>query len=496
MDIQAQYKLEKTRRLINASIAVLVIGAGAAAMWWMASTRPRPVVRAHVNVVPRVEVMPVAATTFDAPISGYGTVRPKRQVKIIPEVSGRLVSVHEDMAVGNVISKGELLFEIDARNYESQVAQVEAEIQRLEGRLRRHELQRESLQARIALAEQQRDLAQTSVEREQELLAQDSATAPELEAAKERLLRHEDNLLAYRSELEMLPHDIEETRALLTIKRAQLDEARLNVERTKIYCPFDARVDSITAQESQVVISNFQIATLTDIQALEVSVVIDPRELRWTELEAFASALGDDVAGAPEARVTWTMHGQSFSWSGKVTRLERLDESTRSAHVVVEIRDVMLSLDMTPGQTRPPLSVGMFCTAELPTEPLPDALVIPRHAIHDGAYVYVFEPDPVDPSTGRLAIKKAPNLRSVGDQVLVSYAVQNDDATARLASCELENGDQLILSPLPKAVKGMRLALRGESAALAQALHSARETIQTPARPQQATFLGSVAGVP
>ena len=42
----------------------------------------------------------------------------------------------------------------------------------------------------------------------------------------------------------------------------------------------DARVDAVTAQETQVVIASFQIATLTDMEALEVPVVIDPRDLR------------------------------------------------------------------------------------------------------------------------------------------------------------------------------------------------------------------------
>jgi multidrug efflux pump subunit AcrA (membrane-fusion protein) len=496
LDNQTQYKLEKTRRLLNASLAAIVVGAGTVTFWWLAATRPHPKVREDLDATPRVEVMPVVATVFDAPIKGYGTVRPKRQVKIIPEVGGRLVAVHPDLAVGNVIHKGELLFQIDPRTYQSQVVQVEAEIQRLESQLKRQQLERESVQARLALAEEQRDLARKSVEREQGLLSQDSATAPELEAAKERLLRHEDSVLTYHSELELIPHQIEETNALLKIKRAQLDEAKLNVERTKIYCPFDARVDSISAQQSQVVIANFQIATITDMEALEVSVVIDPRDLRWTELEAFASAIGEDVDSAPEARVTWTMHGQSFSWSGRVTRLERLDEATRSAHVVVEIRDIMLSLDMKRGQTRPPLSVGMFCTAELPTEPLPNALVVPRHALRDGSCVYVFEPDANDPAVGHLAIKKAPSLRSIGDQVLVAYGTPQERSTES-PECELQSGDQLVLSPLPKAVNGMRLELRGKAEGLARADRTAPSKDAAPAPSESpAIFLGSVTGAP
>ncbi|MCK4661125.1 MAG: hypothetical protein KAV82_16515, partial [Phycisphaerae bacterium] len=378
---------------------------------------------------------------------------PKRQVKIIPEVGGRLIEVHDDLAEGNIISKGELLFEIDGRVYKSKVRQVEAEIRRLEAQLRRHEKEKTNLTKRIGLARQQEELAAIDFKRETDLFEQGGGRAPEVERAHERLLARQDAVLAYESRLDLIPVQIDETTALLETKQAQLDEAKLNVAKTRIYCPFDARVDSVTAQESQVVIASFQIATLTDMEALEVSVVIDPRELRWTDQKAFAQAVGQDMGDAPEARITWTLYGQEFSWAGKITRLERMDEVTRSAHIVVEIRDIMRSLEMAKGHSRPPLSVGMFCRAELPTEPLEGALVIPRHTLRDDSYVYVFEPDAQDPSRGRLVVRQVPILRSVGDQVLV--ALRQADAAAGLQA-----GDLIVVSPLPKAVEGMRLLRR------------------------------------
>lgn len=458
--------MEKTRKAINLSLCAGVILLAAGGFGLLLATKPAPVTTSAAPRTPTVSVQVVEPVVCSEPIVGYGTVRPKRQVKIVPEVGGKLIFVHPDMAPGNVIEKGEVLFEIEPRVYESKVAQVESEIRRLEAQLRRHEQEKVNIEARLELALRQQELASKSVEREHDLMRQDSGTAPEVEAAQERLLRHEDSVMAYRSQLALIPLQMDETQALLATKQAQFAEARLNVENTRIVCPFDARVDSVTAQESQVVIASFQIATLTDMEALEVSVVVDPRELRWTDEAAFATAMGEDRENAPEARVAWTLRGQEFSWSGRVTRLEKLDEVTRSAHIVVEIRDVMLSLDLSKGQTTPPLSVGMFCRAELPTAPLDDALLVPRHAIHEGQFVYVFEPDANEPSVGRLAMKRVPVLRSVGENVLVRFGT-DDSPESKMRLCELEPGDRVITSPLPKAIENMRLQLRTDDVAVA-----------------------------
>lgn len=451
----------RRRLMINSLAAGGVLALGGLMAVWLVATKPHPQRREAGIHVPSVEVVTIEPRVFEAPIVGYGTVRPKRQVKIIPEVSGQLVQVHEDLAVGNVIRRGELLFEIDPRPHASQVKQIEAEIARLGVGLRQHEQEQESLSQRVELARQRQELTRQSLERDRRLLAQGSATELEVESQLDRHLRQCDEVLGYESRLAMIPLLIQETQELLHIKRAQLDEANLRVSKTRIYCPFDARVDAVLAQNTQVVMAHLQMAVLTDLEALELPVVIDPRELRWTDLAAFADAEGEPVESSPQVRVTWTLFGQELSWTGWITRLERLDEVTRTAHVIVEIRDVALKVATDKGHSHPPLSTGMFCRAELPTEPLEDALVVPWHAIHDRQTVYVFEPEADGSGHGRLVVKRVPTLRRVGEQVLVAYrgGVDSSQADDVGSVCELKPGDRVVVSPLPRAVEGMRLAV-------------------------------------
>ena len=157
-----------------------------------------------------------------------------------------------------------------------------------------------------------------------------------------------------------------------------------------------------------------------------------------------------------------------------VSRLEGHDEATRTDRIVVEVPNLSLDSADDTGPLRRSLSIGMFCEAELPAEPLHEALVVPRHAIYEDQWVYVFEPVDGDPdaSDGTLAMRRVPMLRIVGDRVLVYFASEElaagvalDDTgsmDARLASCELRSGEEIIVSPLANPVLGMPLQRRTE----------------------------------
>jgi hypothetical protein len=206
------------------------------------------------------------------------------------------------------------------------------------------------------------------------------------------------------------------------------------------------------------------------MEAFEIPAVIDPRDLRWTDRRAYARLFGDDIGAPPEVKVTWTMLGERLSWSGQVTRLQRHDEATRTARVVVEVKNIEFGNGEIDDPSRPTLAIGMFCRAEIPAEPLEDALVVPRSAIVSDEVVYVFVPDGgPDSSIGHLESRRVPLLRTVGDDVLIAFdgdeefsSQDTDDAPAR---CELQPNELVIASPLPRAVNGMRLIRRSATAA-------------------------------
>ncbi|MBU0718517.1 MAG: hypothetical protein KJ749_09740, partial [Planctomycetes bacterium] len=248
--------------------------------------------------------------------------------------------------------------------------------------------------------------------------------------------------------------------ARLDAARARLTQADHDLDSTRILCPFRARVESVGAYKSQVVTAPLSIATLTDMEAFEIAVGINPQDLRWLDPAIRPSTLNEtDTFEGPEVTVRWSLPGQGFTWRGFVTRLERVDESTRAARMVVVVReaDMVGMLAAGSSNTDTMLSIGMHCRADLPAQALPEAVLIPRYAIHDDGWVYVFEADADSPDAeiGRLGRRRVPMLRSLGEFVLVDYAGR--EGTDR---CDLRPGEQLVISPVVRPVVGMKVRMR------------------------------------
>ncbi len=464
-DTRTSHPLARTRRTINFSLAIGVLGIGAAIGGWLIAHEPDvPRTRSTVSVA-RVLVQRVTPHLEATPVIGFGTVRPKQQVTIRPQVAGALIFAHQNLAQGMIIAKGELLFEVDSTPHLARAAQAKAEIRRLEGVLKRHDEELLILTERIATVERIVAINRDNYLATRRLFEDDGVGTLLQVAADEQLhLVQENALLELEGRRSLIPLLKEETLALLDASKARLEQADFELANTRIICPFDARVESASAFASQVVTPPFPIATLTNLEAFEISVGIDPREAAWLAHNANPDRLdGDRPASEPKAEVVVrsTVAGQQYTWRGYVTRFERVDEATRTIRLIVEVRKsdmqaVVAASSEAPAGERA-LAIGMYCRTELPARPLEDALLVPRHAIHEDHWVYVFEPDESseDASMGRLGRRRVPRLRSVGDEVLVDYRGRNGGP-----ACELAANELVITSPLTKPVVGMPIRLR------------------------------------
>ncbi len=470
--------MERTRRIINLCLAAGLLLLGGLGYVGLVYTKPQPTKRMASDRVLEVLVTPVVARVEQTPVVGHGTVKPKHQVNIVPQVSGRLNQVHPNLAQGMVIPKGELLFEIDPTVYDSRMKQALAETHALEAALERHAQELANIDSRIANAQAMLEIDEKDYQTSKRLYEVDKVgTQRDVDLANQRFLRQKGVVVDLTSQRTMIPHLRLETEAQLDAARARLTQAQHDLDNTRIRCPFEARVESVSAYKSQVVTAHFSIATLTDMEAFEISVGVDPKELRWLDSAVRPEALGQtEGKDGPTVTVQWSVHGQEFRWEGHVTRFERVDEATRTARMVVEVRKIDMVATVGDESTDAPqrLSIGMYCKTELPAEPLADALLVPRHAVHDSRWVYVFEPDVgSDGSTGRLGRREVPLLRSVGDSVLVDFRGREASQV-----CELTSGDQIIVSPLNKPVLGMKVRLRGDAEATANAGATAPAEVQ------------------
>ncbi len=376
---------------------LIVLGAGVAGFALLFGLRPSPAILDPPRAIPTVSVVPVRIGQGAIKVYGGGTVRPSAEVTVAPQVGGRVVWVAPAFVSGGRFAEGELLFRIDAADYENVV---------------------ESAGAAVA----QRNVAVLVAEEEVRVALDEWRRL----AAREELDPESPNPLVTRQP------QLDAARADLKSAQAQLEDARLALERTRIIAPFDGIVRDENVDLGQYLAPGQSVGRLYATGEVEIVVPLSDDEA------ALIERLWDTRAGSAEAGiavdVTAEYGGAEYAWTGYVDRAEAaLDEQTRTVNVVVSVpRPFALSPD-DPG--RPPLLIGSYATVAIEGASFDEYAVVPAAGLRDGDVVWTLQDDtllvmvPVDP------------VQEVEDEVLVLGPVAE--------------GTPVIVSALPFVTDGM-----------------------------------------
>ncbi len=366
-------------------LPLLLLAMGAVAAILLAKSREAPERRIPPALAPLVEVMTVHRSSVPSVVRGYGTVRPRHVVELVPQVAGQVVKVHPAQVGGGTFERGDLLVEIDPRDFELAVRKNEAELARAEVRL-----ETEQAEALIARDEWER------------LHPGESPTSP----------------------LVVREPQIKQAEAELVAAQANVDRARLDLERTRLVAPFDGRVENERVEKGQFLVAGQSIATLYATRRLEVPVPFEDRELAWFNV-------GDSCE--VEVRFAGAVH----VWPGKVVRIEGVDPATRMVTVVAEIDS-----EIDDDGDRPDLFPGMFAEVRI-TGGSQEGVPIPRSVLREGDRVWLLD------SEGHLRIRDVRVGRSDREQALVISG--------------LDDGARLVITHLDAVTDGMGVRVAGDS---------------------------------
>lgn len=180
--------------------------------------------RAATPQVPEVEVAEVAQQ--DVPIyeEWVAQLNGPINAEITPKVQGYVLK--QSYVNGYFVKKGQLLFELDSRQYEAEVEQAKAQLAKAEANLERF---------------------QNDVARDTPLAAQNAIPQKQLE-----------------SDIA----SVNATRAQVQAERAALDNAQLNLGWTKIYSPVDGIAGDAKSQVGDLVGTNTKMATVSQVDPI------------------------------------------------------------------------------------------------------------------------------------------------------------------------------------------------------------------------------------
>jgi membrane fusion protein, macrolide-specific efflux system len=211
-------RLPGMKKALVSLAALAVLGAGAYGAWraWAVTAESTPSVASAL--VQRGDV--------EDTVSATGTLQPRDYVDVGTQVSGQLKKLHVE--IGQTVTRGQLLAEIDPTVYRSRAEGTEAQ-------LRNQQAQLAERQAQLKLAEQK-------AQRQANMMREQATTAEAVQSA-------EAELQSARAQVQALQAQIQQTRSTLRGDQA-------NLEYTKIYAPMAGTVVTQNAKQGQTLNAN------------------------------------------------------------------------------------------------------------------------------------------------------------------------------------------------------------------------------------------------
>ena len=408
--------MSKMARVV--SPIVIVIG-GVALFFLLSSMRAAPERVERVDLGPLVQSIHAEASPLQVSVRAQGTVRPDREIDLVPQVSGVIEWISPELEAGGFFATADALMRIEAEDYELALEQARAEVERSQ-----FQLQIEQGEAEVARLEWER-------------LRPDQVADP----------------LALR-----LPQ-VQASEAGLRAAQARLREAELRLERTTLRAPFHGRVRAVNVDAGQFVGAGQPIGRIYSIEKAQIVVPVPDEELAWIDVPKMDRQVSSDPVSTdpspgvasvasevptPEPPVTIRARyaGRDHRWEGRILRSEgELDPRSRMVRLVIEVSDpyrwVTPSVPQQGTAEFSPLMVGLFCDVEIRGRTLQNVVSLPRSAIHDGNQVWVAT------RPGTLRVQSVDVVRTDRERGLVRMV--------------LNEGDRIITSQLRGITDGMRI---------------------------------------
>ena len=344
-------------------------------------------------LAPLVKIELLKARDIQMVVVGHGSVIPKVEVEIVPQVSGKIIWINPQFKAGGFIDAKETLLEIDPRDYELEFQQAQAGVAEAQVRL-----DIEKAEAQVAREEWQQ-------------------LHPDTEPSSALVLREPQ---------------IRQAQARLASAKATLAKTRLFLERTKLSLPVDVRIKSETVGLGQYVMTGKSLGYAYGIDAVEIELPLEDERLAWFEIPDSTSA-GKVIT----AEVKANFAGATHSWVGYVKRTTaEVDKKSRLISVVIEVQD---PFDISGNKVA--LLPGMYVEVSIKGKVLKNAFAVPREAIHNRNEVWIVNNE-------RLHIQPVEIIRNDKDFAYVVSGL-DDNAAIVVSSLDVVTNGMLVRTKQP-----------------------------------------------
>jgi multidrug efflux pump subunit AcrA (membrane-fusion protein) len=397
-------------------LPILFLACGIGVFAYLKMTRAEQPTTQVQERVWRVAVLEARPETLAPTLTLYGRVESPNVLKAAApaEAVVQQVLVKE----GEQVHEGQLLLQLDQRDFLPRLDQSKAEVAQLEadiaGERQRHQRDEQALKQEQEILR----LAQAAVTRAEQLKKQSMGSESALDEARQNAARQA--LVVISREFDLTNHQtrLDQLQARLLQARAKLQETELELERSRVSAPFDGVVSDVAVAPGDRVRKADVMLQMYDPQTLEVRARI-PAPYRDELQQSLSQGLqmtGRTLIGAAEILLSLERLSGEADPRG-IDGLFRIDQGLRW------------------------LRLGETLQFQLRRPPRDNALALPYQALYGGNRVYLLE-------DGR--------MRGIQVKALGSLIDEERGEQLVVSSVDLPPGAQVVTTHLPNAVTGLR----------------------------------------
>jgi len=386
------------RRYLRWLLPLVIVLIGILAAVALVATRPHAR-RARPPAMARlVQVKEAEFSARKVVIEANGTVGASREVSLFPRVTGEVTSISPDFLPGGTLAAGDLVLTIDPEDYE------------------------------LVLKQRESDLARARAAYDIELGRQEIARQ-EFALLGEEMAENDRSLVLRVPQLDQAEADLQSA-------RASVEQARLNLDRTRVESPFNAVVRTRDVVEGTQVSAGTRLGSLVGSDEYWIEVVLPVDRLGWIEVPAENGDRGSPV------RIYDASAWSDGAWrEGRVLKLAAdVEEQGRMARLIVAVPDPLALSAQNAGF--PALMLGGYVRVEILGGELESAAELDRDMLRDGDNVWVMNAD------GELEIRPVTVAYRGRETVMV---------TSGIAA-----GERMVVTDIAAAVSGMKLRAEGD----------------------------------
>jgi len=281
-----------------------------------------------------VTIATVAQKAMPIEIQVIGSVEPYSSVAIRSQITGQLISVN--FREGDIVQRGQVLFELDRRPLEAALAQAQANLTR------------------------------------------DMAQAANAEVQATRFQQLVDRGIAPREQGDTARTSVAALNATVEADRAALENAKIQLQYATITAPIAGRTGALQVHQGNLVRANDQTPLVVINEVAPISVAFTIPESRLADLRRYMSRGSLTVAATPQ--------GSETAASGRIAFIDNaVDQNTGT----IRIKGTFPNTD---GRLWP----GQFVNVVVTLSTDPTAIVVPSVAVQagqEGTYVFAVKPD-------------------------------------------------------------------------------------------------------